>query len=226
MRTARQRAWAALALAVLPLSWAAGPELERVTAAQLCVTEGRVETVPSGRLAVAESKFRAVAARQGGSAAELRFTYLGLTHRTSALGSGAVRVQLGLKLRAQDPCNLVYVMWRIAPESKLVVSLKENPGQHTSAECANRGYHNLKPEHAKPLPAPTASSSHVLSAEIRGDELKVQVDRVTVWEGRLRGEALTLNGPAGVRSDNAHFEFDLYVPVQDGAVPCPLRGDE
>lgn len=226
MRIARQRVLAALALVLLPFSWAAGPELEPVTAAQLCVTEGRAETLPSRRLAVAESKFRAVVARQGGSAAELRFTYLGPTRQTSALGSGEVRVQIGLKLRAQDPCNLVYVMWRIAPESRLVVSRKENPGQHTSAECANRGYHNLKPEHATPVPAPTASSSHVLSAEIRGDELKVQVDRITVWEGRLSGEALVFNGPAGLRSDNAHFEFDLYVPAQAGAAPCPLHGDE
>lgn len=226
MRTGTRRLLAALVLAVLPLSWAATPELERVAATQLCVTEGRLETLPSGRLAVAESKFRAVAARQGGSAAELRFTYLGSTRQTSALGSGAVREQLGLKLRAQDPCNLVYVMWRIAPESKLVVSLKENPGQHTSAECANRGYHNLKPQHATPVPAPAVGSSHVLSAEMRSGELKVQVDGVTVWEGRLTGEAMALNGPAGLRSDNEHFEFDLFVPAQGGAVPCPLHGDE
>lgn len=226
MRTARQRVLAVLALAVLPHSWAVGPAVERVTAPQLCVTEGRLETLPSGRMAVAESKFRAVAARQGGSTAELRFIYLGPTRQTSALGSGAVREQLGLKLRAQDPCNLVYVMWRIAPESELVVSIKENPGQHTSAECANRGYRNLKPERATPVPPPAVGSSHVLSAEMRGDELKVQVDRVTVWEGRLSGEALALNGPAGLRSDNVHFEFDLFVPAQAGAAPCPLHGDE
>jgi hypothetical protein len=185
-----------------------------------------LETLPSGRLAVEEAKFRAVAARQGGSAAELRFTYLGPTHQTAALGSGAVREQLGVKLRAQDPCNLVYVMWRMAPESKLAVSIKQNPGQHTSAECANRGYRNLKPEHATPVLAPAAGSSHVLSAELRGDEVNVQVDRVTVWEGRLGEAALALNGPAGLRSDNVHFECDFYVRAQGGAAPCPLHGDE
>ena len=34
------------------------------------------------------------------------------------------------KLRAEDACNLVYVMWRIEPQSRLVVSVKRNPGQH------------------------------------------------------------------------------------------------
>ena len=41
---------------------------------------------------------------------------------------GELRRQFGLKLRAQDACNLVYVMWRIEPASKLVVSIKCRTG--------------------------------------------------------------------------------------------------
>ncbi len=77
---------------------------------------------------------------------EVHFTYLGSTGNEARLGSGELRRQFGLKLRAQDACNLVYAMWRIEPESKLVVSIKSNPGQHTSAECGNRGYRNIKPQ--------------------------------------------------------------------------------
>ena len=208
-----------------PLTWAAGPALEHLSAKQLCVTEGGVASQPSGRLTVATTKFRAVADRRGGSAAELRFTYLGPSADTSALGSGQVREQLGLKLRAEDPCNLVYVMWRIAPEPKLVVSIKQNAGQHTSSECANRGYHNLKPRRAAPVAFLAVDSSHVLAAEIRGEELQVQVDHVTVWEGRLSGTARSWDGPAGVRSDNVRLEFDLYVPAGSAAA-CPEHGDE
>ena len=69
------------------------------------------------------------------------------------LASGEMRRQFGLKLRAEDACNLVYAMWRIEPESKLVVSVKSNPGQHTSAQCGNRGYQNIKPLHSSPLPS-------------------------------------------------------------------------
>jgi hypothetical protein len=83
---------------------------------------------------------------------EAHFTLLGSTGNEAMLGSGELRRQFGLKLRAQDVCNLVYAMWRIEPESKLVVSVKSNPGQHTSAECANRGYRNIKPRHSTPVP--------------------------------------------------------------------------
>jgi len=72
------------------------------------------------------------------------------------LGSGELRHQFGLKLRAQDACNLVYAMWRIEPESKLVVSVKTNPGEHSSAECGNRGYQNIKPRRSSPVPKPAS----------------------------------------------------------------------
>ena len=65
--------------------------------------------------------------------AEARFKYLGPTSQEARLGSGESRRQFGLRLRAQDPCNLVYAMWRIEPEPMLVVSVKRNPGMHSSA---------------------------------------------------------------------------------------------
>jgi hypothetical protein len=46
-------------------------------------------------------------------AVEARLTYLGHTRDVARLGSGAMREQFGLKLRAHDACNLVYAMWRI-----------------------------------------------------------------------------------------------------------------
>jgi hypothetical protein len=57
---------------------------------------------------------------------EAHFTFLGSTGNEARLGSGELRCQFGLKLRAQDACNLDYAMWRIEPESKLVVSVKSN----------------------------------------------------------------------------------------------------
>ncbi len=100
----------------------------------LCITEGAIEKASGGAVRVSVPKMRAYVAEETAPAAELRLTYLGPTSKDSALGSGVMRRQFGLKLRAQDACNLVYVMWRIEPESKLVVSVKQNAGQHTSAE--------------------------------------------------------------------------------------------
>jgi hypothetical protein len=143
---------------------------------------------------------------------EARFTYLGSTGNEARLGSGELRRQFGLKLRAQDACNLVYAMWRIEPESKLVVSIKSNPSQHTSAECGNRGYRNIKPAHSKPVPILRSGDTHDLRAEIDGDEMKVFADYQLVWEGSLGPEALSFDGPIGMRSDNARLQVELRAP--------------
>jgi hypothetical protein len=169
-------------------------------------------------------KMRAYANQASADRARLHFTYLGPTARQSALGSGTVRVQFGLKLHAADPCNLVYVMWRVEPQSKLVVSVKSNPGQHTSADCGNRGYENVAPRAASALPRLTAGQSHSLAADLIGDQLRVSVDDAAVWSGHLGPTASAFTGPTGVRSDNARLEFELSAdataPTSSVAATC------
>jgi hypothetical protein len=138
-----------------------------------------------------------------------QFTYLRPTRVESKLGSGESRRQFGFKLCAHDPCNLVYAMWRIEPESKLVVSIKSNPGQETSAACGNRGYQNIKPLHHSPLPILRSGGKHMFRAEMTGDQLRVFVDGAIVWDGRVGTEALRLDGPVGIRSDDARLKFEL-----------------
>ena len=128
---------------------------------------------------------RAYVSRNTPQKVEVRFKYLGATENESRLGSGEVRRQFGLKLQAQDPCNLTYVMWRIAPESKLVVSVKTNPGQHTSAECGNRGYKNIRPARSSPVPVLQPGAAHTLHADLNGDALRVLADGAVVWTGNL-----------------------------------------
>jgi hypothetical protein len=157
----------------------------------LCITEGAIEK--SGeRLLVSVPKMRAYVTAPTAQSVEVRFKYLGPTSKDAPLGSGIMRRQFGFKLHAQDPCNLVYAIWRIEPESKLVVSLKRNPNQHTSAECGNRGYQNIKPRKASPVPRLEPGQSHTLRAEMKADELRVFVDNQPVWEGLVgRGCSLT-----------------------------------
>jgi hypothetical protein len=139
----------------------------------------------------------------------VRFTYLGSTPNETPLASGEMRRQFGLKLRAQDACNLVYAMWRIEPESELVVSVKTNPSEHSSAQCGNRGYQNIKPRRSSPLPALTGGGTHILRAEMNGAEMKVFADNSLVWEGSVGPDALGFDGPVGIRSDNARLEFNF-----------------
>jgi len=183
-----------------------------VSRGELCITEGAIEELPGNRLSVAAPKMRAYLNAPTAQTIEAHFTYLGSTGNEARLGSGELRRQFGLKLRAQDACNLVYAMWRIEPQSKLVVSVKTNPGQHTSAECGNRGYRNVKPGRSKPVPVLREGDTHDLRAEMNRDALKVFADDVLVWEGSVGPEALAFDGPVGIRSDNARLQFELRAP--------------
>jgi hypothetical protein len=190
--------------------------------ANLCVTDGRVEDAGNGRMRVSTPKMRAYLNGGTSDAAALRFTYLGPTAALQPLASGTLRVQFGLKLRAQDPCNLVYVMWRVEPESRLAVSVKSNPAQHLSSGCGNHGYLDLKPDFSAALPALRGADSHELSAAVQADELEVYADGRLVWHGMLGPIAAPLKGPAGVRSDNARLQFTLSarLPTVDPAPLC------
>jgi len=186
-------------------------DLVRVGMSDLRVTEGKVLPGPDGLLHVEEPKVRAVVRRPTGPAAELRFVYLGPSAELKPLSSGEMRSQIGLKLRAEDGCNLLYAMWRIAPKPGLVVSLKRNPGMHSSGDCGNGGYTNLKSRSGTRVPAFQPGERHTIRAEQRGDELRVLVDGAPAWEGTLPPDALSLRGPAGFRSDNGRFDLELLV---------------
>jgi hypothetical protein len=198
--------------------------LTPVPKANLCVTGGAIEEVPGQRLSVNVAKMRAYVNAYTQPLAEVRFTYLGGTRNEAPLASGEMRRQFGLKLRAQDACNLVYAMWRIEPESKLVVSVKSNPGQRTSAQCGNRGYQNIKPRRSTPVPTLNPGDTHTLRAEMNGAELRVFADKSLVWEGSVGADAF--DGPVGVRSDNARLQIDLATgpPIKQQAPGC--RGQE
>jgi hypothetical protein len=197
-----------------------------VSRANLCVTEGTIEELPGRRLSVSVPKMRAYVNAYTQPLAEVRFTYLGSTGNEAPLASGEMRRQFGLKLRAQDACNLVYAMWRIEPESKLVVSIKSNPGEHTSAQCGNRGYQNIKPRRSVPVPTLRSGDTHVLRAQMNGAEMQVFADNLLVWEGSVGQDALAFDGPVGIRSDNARLQIDLRTgkPLTDKAPGC--RGEE
>jgi hypothetical protein len=184
-------------------------ELVPAGSQDLCVTEGNIAALRGTGLAVDSVKMRAFLNHATGQIIEARFKYLGATAQASPLGSGALRRQFGLKLKAQDACNLVYAMWRIEPEAKLVVSVKTNPGEHSSAECSNHGYRNVKPARSAPVPNLRPGDTHALRAELSGTATRVFIDGHAVWEGEVGSEAARLAGPVGLRSDNVRLEIDL-----------------
>ncbi|MCU1277161.1 MAG: hypothetical protein JWM53_707 [bacterium] len=220
-----------LVMSALLLSGAAGSEepgapLVRAPADALRVTRGAIEAIGGGRVRVREPKMRAVVPWSDGDDAELRFTYAGPSDGAAPLASGEMRRQIGIKLRAADGCNLLYVMWRIEPKAQIVVSLKRNPGQSTHRQCGARGYRNLVAR-AGTQPAPLAAGDeHRLHARLDGRILRVWADRALAWEGDVGDEAAALRGPAGVRSDNGRFELELLARPSARSPVIPLSDDE
>lgn len=187
---------------------AGAPSRPRPRAA-LRVTEGALLGKEAGPFTVEAPKVRAVLREPTAQDVSLDFTFLGPTAQQLALGSGELRQQVALKLLAQDGCNLLYATWRFAPRNTVVVSVKRNAGQTTSAECGNRGYRNLKPSRSSPPPVPLAGAHHVLRAAIEGEALSVWIDGQPVWRGPVGEAAAGLQGPVGVRTDNVRISFSL-----------------
>lgn len=169
----------------------------------LCVTKGTAKVGAT----VTEPTMRAIALGTRGDGAQLELVYRGDTEGTRALASGAARRQFGLKLRAQNSCNVVYVMWRLDPKPMLEVSIKVNPGKVTHAECGAEGYTKVRPTKSWPVPVLASGDRHVLRATIHGDDLTAWIDEQVAWRGTLPEVARTLVGPAGIRSDNLAFDL-------------------
>src|SRR5438132_550825 len=72
-----------------------------------CVTSGRVEPTGPRSQKVTAAGMRGVAAADASRKAEVAFTYRGPSRNDVPLANGEVRRQIGLKLRAQDTCNVV-----------------------------------------------------------------------------------------------------------------------
>jgi hypothetical protein len=205
-----------------------GPSLEQIDRKDLCVTNGAVSELPNGSLAVETPSSRAVltaaAQKRADQMAEIRFRYLGPTQSAKPLASGELRRQIGLKLRAQDTCNLIYAMWHIEPDTRVAVSIKRNTGMHTHEQCGAGGYINLKPTKPIDLPPIRPGENHTLRAELHGDLLTVAADGKTVWQGGLGAQLPSFNGPPGFRTDNARFKFKYYTDSADhSAKPLPAR---
>jgi len=198
----------------IPLATAAAP-LQRIGMEELCVTNGVVSVLPDGRLAIDTPSARGVVRVATAQTAEIRFRYVGPTPSSKPLASGEVRRQIGLKLRAQDTCNLLYAMWHLEPDARIAVSLKRNPGKHTHEACGARGYVNRKPRTGVAVPKVLPGESHALRADLHGTNLTLTADGRVVWEGTVGDEIAEVEGPVGFRTDNARFEFEFAAGKAD-----------
>lgn len=190
----------------------------------LNVTLGSVSQTDSGFLTVVGPKERAH--RKGGSHddAMLQFRYRGPSDKTSRLSSGLIRRQIGLKMRAMNSCNLLYVMWRIEPVEQIVITVKSNPGKKFHDDCGTSGYHEIA---AVPVAESGVSATSHKTRRLRvriNDQAgrmwcTVIVDGRTIWTGMLPSDLMApIHGPVGFRSDNGSFIFKLLVAPDSSKV--------
>jgi hypothetical protein len=200
----------------------AGPaadSFKQVSRTSLDVSDGKVGEKSDGSLTIDGPEVRATERAKTAKAARLVFTYHGPSKEESKLASGQVARQIGLKLRAKNTCNLLYVMWKLDDKERVAVSVKRNPGQSTHKECGANGYVNIKPafqERPEKFPSAKDGKSHILEAEVsksnaKNYELVVKADGNVVWKGPIEVTLLDdIDGPAGFRSDNGRFTFKFY----------------
>lgn len=197
--------------AALPMARGGGAMLRQITRDELQVTNGAVTALPDGALAIDAPSSRAIVrnAPEGADSqdAEIRFRYLGPSKADKPLASGELRRQIGLKLRAADSCNVVYVMWHIAPDSRIAVSVKRNAA-HRHAQCGVHGYETIVPRRwSAPRPI-HPGEVRTLRAELRGRALVAIADGRMVWQGTL--PRVLPAGPPGFRTDNARFLLKYF----------------
>jgi hypothetical protein len=171
-------------------------------------SDGRIDKTRDGRYEVNTKELRTTLLHTSGSNVRSRFVYLGPTRDISRLADGEIRHQFALALRAEDICNRVYVSWHfLAPKKndEILIQVKANPGQHTHAACGDKGYTTITTLAAPPI---RVGEQHVFGASIEKGELVVVTDGKQA-RLKLPATAFSYNGPAALRSDNAHLIFTV-----------------
>lgn len=189
----------------------------------LRVSLGTISQTKSGYLTVIGPKERAVRTSGTHSKALLRFRYRGPSEKTAPLDSGAVIQQIGLKMRAMNTCNLLYIMWRIKPTEEIYIAIKRNTGKSKYADCGANGYIVLRRVPLKPLGiTATTQKTCRLGASVTETAGKyrceVTIDGRQIWSGDIDAKLMAdINGPVGFRSDNGSFIFKLFVTDTDSS---------
>ena len=143
---------------------------------QVCVTNGEIFRQSPDEFLVESPSSRAFAKASDDRFGVIEFEYLGPTDEDAPLASGRIVRQLGVKLRARDSCNVIYVMWTTAPESLVQVSTKFNPNKSTHAHCGAKGYKLLHESKPGDVAAIRVAEPRRLEAALKERNLTVKID--------------------------------------------------
>ncbi|MEZ0391398.1 MAG: Ig domain-containing protein [Pseudobdellovibrionaceae bacterium] len=176
----------------------------------ICATNGQVQTNSAESIEVTTATSRSVVTTPTEQKIRIDFTYLAPINDPAANPNG--HRQIGLKLRAANSCNVLYVMWPVAG-GPLKVTLKRNDGMKNHSECGPEGYTNLTPSLSKTVSALQIGRKYRLQAEYENETLNVYASGVKAWSGMIENQDIPFQGPVGVRTDGGKFTFDIYTDL-------------
>ncbi len=154
------------------------------------------------------NNFRRPQPAENANQANLYFKIIEKMADPKALGSGVIRHQLGIMLRQNNQCNLVYVMIRLGDKPAIAVQEKVNAGQTTHQACENNGYRTIPGKAVDSLPSLQFGKLYRLQARIEGNALEVFFNQELVWRGNAPQSILS-GKQIGFRSDNLVVEYQL-----------------
>ncbi len=207
VRTGAYRSNARRLLLALVLMASGAQAAEPVAPSEVCVTNGEVAKQDDRNFGIDSPSSRAVVKSSDEDFAAIEFEYLGPTLKEAPLASGRLVRQMGLKLHAQDSCNVIYIMWNVDPEVGIQISTKINPKKSTHAQCGVKGYKLVHQSKPGEIPAIRIGEPRRLEAAMKDSTLTVKVDDKTVWQGDLGAEAVKISGYSGIRTDNVRMRF-------------------
>lgn len=178
-----------------------------VVPSQVCVTNGEMSKQNDKTFTVESPSSRAVVKSSDDNFGAIEFEYLGPTSKDAPLASGRIVRQLGVKLNAQDSCNVIYVMWNIDPDIGVQISTKMNPRKSTHAECGVKGYKMVHQSKPGDIPAIRIGEPHRLEAALQERVLTVKIDGKDIWHGDVGADAVRMSGYSGIRTDNVRVRF-------------------
>lgn len=180
----------------------------------LVTTSGEINITKSGAfLTNLVPTMRAYSSNSDGDVALLRFRYRGETEVVNKLASGAIRQQVGLKLRATDTCNVLYVVWQIYPKEQITIARKDNEGMTRHSECGATGYVNIKKYPVPESLTARSMTTRYLAAEIIDEERlelyldNVLYDTIDLDSNTKKYLKRTRMGHSGLRTDNVDLIF-------------------
>lgn len=140
-----------------------------------------------------------------GESLSIKGVYDGPSDPTIANADGSIVRQFGIKMRNANTCNICYVMRVVEPISRIVVSVKNNPGMTLNAECRDGGYTSYASVLISQI---YPGQEYELSARIADgtNTLMVYYNKEPIWIGEV---GAAWSGIGGIRTDNVKTHLEV-----------------